>query len=137
MNVHQIYCREKAAPDGSNLYYALLFESEDLKTQLRPLFALHYEITACLSASTDPGVTHMKLNWWSEELTRLSEGNPHHPITVSLQSITDDIRNNSAPLLNYLTTIHSIVMKQSITGFDDWFDSLTQGLGHIWLLASR
>lgn len=136
MEIQHDYCREKAAPAGSNVHYAILFEPEELKHQLLPVFALHYEISACLTASTDPGVTRMKLEWWSEELIRLSEAKPRHPITLSLQSIINKTHVSNTPLLKYLATINAIIARQSIATINDWFDKLTRGMGQIWLFAA-
>ncbi len=137
MEIEADYCRNNAAPAGSNLHYALLFEPEELKNQLLSVFALHYEISACLTASADPDVTRMKLEWWSEELLRLSETKPRHPITLALQPIINATQIDSSPLLKYLATINFIITRQSIATINDWFDKLTRGLGQIWLFAAR
>jgi len=129
------YCRNKAAPEGSNLHYATLFESADLRLKLLPVFALHYEISDCLTASTDPGVTRIKLEWWSEELARLSEQKSRHPVTIRLQQVLNNPRTDRICLMEYLQTIMSIAGRQSTPAIIDWFDTLTHGLGQIWAPA--
>ncbi|MBN4666958.1 presqualene diphosphate synthase HpnD [Pandoraea nosoerga] len=81
------YCRQKAGPPGSALYYALL--------QLRPsrrdaAYAVHafcQEIADIHSAVHDPGVAHAKLDWWRQELARLFDGTPAHPVTRALAPV--------------------------------------------------
>lgn len=131
------YCHDKAAPAGSNTYYALLYETSVLKDQLLPLLALHYEISTCLTASTDPGVNRMKLHWWSEELARLGNGTPRHPTTTLLEPILESLPNNHTSLLKYLHTIESLINGQIVSGLEEWINTLTQGLGQIWLIASQ
>jgi len=131
------YCRDKAAPTGSNTYYALLFEETVLKDQLLPLLAFHYEVTASLTASADPGVNRMKLHWWSEELARLGNGSPRHPTTTLLEPTLSTLPNKHTPLLKYLHTIESLINGQINSGLEDWIKTLTQGLGQIWLIAAQ
>lgn len=137
MSTADEYCHDKAAPPGSNNYYALLFENSVLKNQLLPLLALHYEISSCLTASTDPGVNRMKLHWWSEELARLGNGSPRHPTTTLLEPILEILPNIHTPLLEYLHTIESLVNGQNIPEMEEWINTLTQGFGQIWLIASE
>jgi len=137
MNPEDDYCRNKAAPEGSNLHYATLFESAKLRLQLLPVFALHYEISECLTASTDPGVTRVKLEWWSEELSRLSAQQPRHPVTTRLLQVLDEPQIDSTCLVEYLHTIVSIAARPSSPGVIDWFETLTRGLGQIWTPATR
>jgi phytoene synthase len=135
VKARQLYCREKAAADGSSFYYATLFEPVTLQQPLFALFALHYEITDCLTASSDPGVIRLKLHWWSEELERLLQQQPRHPVTSSLLPLVADQRLTLAPLLNYMTIIESVISGPSIASVDDWLETLATGLGQIWSAA--
>jgi 15-cis-phytoene synthase len=135
VKARQLYCREKAAADGSSFYYATLFEPVTMQQPLFALFALHYEITDCLTASPDPGVIRLKLHWWSEELERLLQQQPRHPVTSSLLPLVADQRLTLAPLLNYMTVIESIISGPSIASVDDWLETLATGLGQIWSAA--
>lgn len=80
------YCRRKVAPEGSSLYYALLFAPPTQKTALTALAAYRAEILEIPREVSDPGVGTVKINWWREELQRLREGRSRHPITQALQS---------------------------------------------------
>jgi phytoene synthase len=135
LSVQDEYCKTRAAPDGSNLYYATLFEPVTVKQLLFPVFALHYEIFDCLTASPDPGVTSMKLHWWSEELTRLFHGQPRHPISSRLLPLLTQAAIGPAPFLNYMALIESIRSRQVPASMDAWFNHVEGGFGQIWSVA--
>lgn len=80
------YCRRKVAPDGSSLYYALLFAPSDQKAGLTALAAFRAEVLEIPHEVSDAGVGAVKVNWWREELQRLRDGQPRHPITQALES---------------------------------------------------
>lgn len=84
------YCRNKAAPEGSSLYYACLFQSAPARQRLYALFALYYELLDSVFAASDPGVSRIKLQWWREELERLASGRPRHPVAEALQEVPGD-----------------------------------------------
>lgn len=137
VTVQDDYCRDKAAPAGSSLYYATLFETEEVKRRLYPVFALHYEIADILTASPDPGVTRVKLQWWVEEIERLFRQEPRHPVATRLSPLLPDLGKDPAPLLEYLALTDSLVSRPFIQGVDEWFDVLSRGFGRIWEMASR
>jgi len=137
INAREIYCRDKAAAEGSNFYYASLFEDAQQKQLLFAAFALHYEIVDCLTASPDPGVNRMKLHWWSEELEKLFQQQARHPVTSSLQPLVAEQQLTLPTILNYMTICESLISGQTITGFDDWLDILSTGLGQIWSVAAK
>ncbi len=79
------YCRQKAAPEGSSLYYALLFAPARARDGLTALAAYRSEVLEVPREVSDPGVGAVKLNWWQEELERLGAGEPRHPVTQTLR----------------------------------------------------
>ncbi len=82
----QQYCREKAAPTGSSLHYALLFAADDAtRADLLAVNALHAELTAIPATVSDPGVAAAKLGWWREEIERaLDHHEAQHPVAQAL-----------------------------------------------------
>ncbi len=78
------YCRSKAAPEGSSLYYALLFTPATARPGLTALAAYRAEILEIPIEVSDNGVGAVKLQWWKEELERLRNGAPRHPISRAL-----------------------------------------------------
>jgi 15-cis-phytoene synthase len=131
------YCLEKASPDGSSLYYALLFEQPDVRRKLLPLFALHYEISDCLTASSDPGVIRVKLQWWSEELARLSGHEPRHPVTTALLPVVVENGTDMALFNHYLETTGTLLSRRAASlSASEWLQQMQSGLGDLWMAAA-
>ncbi|MCS4505026.1 Phytoene synthase [wastewater metagenome] len=81
----QQYCRDKAAPPGSSLHYALLFADDaDSREALLAVNAVHAELTAIPREVSDPGVAAAKLAWWREEVGRALDGGAQHPAAQAL-----------------------------------------------------
>ncbi|VVD66645.1 squalene/phytoene synthase family protein [Pandoraea anhela] len=78
------YCRQKAGPPGSALYYALLQLPPSKRDDAYAVHAFCQEIGDIHSAVHDPGVAHAKLDWWRQELARLFSSHPAHPVTRAL-----------------------------------------------------
>lgn len=78
------YCRRKVAPDGSSLYYALLFAPAEARDGLTALAAYRAEVLEIPREVSDSGVGAVKLNWWQEELERLAAESPRHPVTQAM-----------------------------------------------------
>ena len=81
------YCQARCAPEGSNLHYALLFETKQHRRLLCALHTYALEVGEIPRRQKDPGVTRIKLQWWQMELTRAREGKAAHPVTRELQSL--------------------------------------------------
>lgn len=84
------YCRQKAAPPGSALYYALLQLPPSKRNAAYAAHAFCQEISDIHAAVSDPGVAHAKLDWWRQELARLFAGTPAHPVTRALAPVIKD-----------------------------------------------
>ncbi|MGI9333612.1 MAG: squalene/phytoene synthase family protein [Gammaproteobacteria bacterium] len=75
------YCRNRAAPRGSSLHYALLGVEGGFVARTLALHALVEEILHTVESNTDAGVAHRLLAWWLEELDNAGAGTPTHPVT--------------------------------------------------------
>lgn len=78
------YCQQKAAPEGSSVYYALRQAPLAAAPRLTALFALRRELEETVKETSDPTVGHTKLAWWHKELAALAAGQPTHPVTKAL-----------------------------------------------------
>ncbi|HEX5055218.1 MAG TPA: presqualene diphosphate synthase HpnD [Gammaproteobacteria bacterium] len=78
------YCQEKAAASGSSFYYSFLFLPEDRRKAITALYAFCREVDDAVDECSDIGVARTKLQWWREEVARLFEGAPRHPVTQAL-----------------------------------------------------
>ena len=82
--------QRQAAPEGSSLYYALLFAPAQQRPGLAALAAYRAEILAIPRSVSEAGIGAVKLNWWQEELDRLQRGEPRHPITQALAPVISE-----------------------------------------------
>ncbi len=83
MNPEQ-YCQTKAAQSGSSFYYSFRFLPEQQRRAITALYAFCREIDDVVDECRDVQVARIKLNWWREEITRLFNNNPSHPICKAL-----------------------------------------------------
>jgi 15-cis-phytoene synthase len=78
------YCRERAAPPGSTLYYGLLFTPPGLRERLLALHALEAELLALVLDASDLAISRRRLAWWSDELAAGLAGRGSHPVVRAL-----------------------------------------------------
>lgn len=131
MNAEE-YCRTKAAPSGSNFYYSTLFQSPNSKQALLTLFAFHYEIHDAVFTTSDPGVTQIKLQWWRDELQRLSKHHLNHPLSRQLQALMEEFNINASSLLLHMNAMESLVISPTGASIDEWLQNYYEGLGEFW-----
>ncbi len=77
----------RAIPPGSPRYWSWLFTPQHARDALLGVFALQAEWRALTDADTDPGVAATKLAWWRDEIRRLVDGQPVHPISRWLRAL--------------------------------------------------
>ena len=70
-------------------FLAWLYSTPSQQPVLAALCALEREIGASLRPGTDHHVAHTRLEWWRGECARCAAGNPVHPLTRELRSLTD------------------------------------------------
>lgn len=71
-------------PAGSIHWYAWLYTPSPSRPLTAALFALESEVRSIVAAIVDHGVSHLKLQWWKDEIHRLEGGQPRHPLTQAL-----------------------------------------------------
>lgn len=79
------YWRLETAPPGSDLHYSLLGVDAGRRRIIVALHALQKEIGA-VAALSEAGIAQAKLGWWRDEISRLYDGCPRHPISQALQN---------------------------------------------------
>jgi phytoene synthase len=90
------YCRDKLGGSGTTLHYSLLFQPPAAHDALTALHALRRELDDIADECADAGVAQAKLAWWREELARLFENRPRHPVTRLLAPTVASRRMASA-----------------------------------------
>jgi 15-cis-phytoene synthase len=71
-------------PAGSIRWHAWLYAPPPSRPLTAALFSLESELRTIVAAIVDHGISHLKLQWWKEEIQRLEGGQPRHPLTQAL-----------------------------------------------------
>lgn len=116
---HQ-YCQDKAAASGSSFYYSFLFLPTERRRAITALYAYCREVDDVVDECTDPGVARTKLAWWRDEVARLYEGKPQHPVA---RALADIIKPYGITQDQLLTVIDGMAMDLEYNRYPD-FDTL-------------
>lgn len=94
-----------APPAGSARWFAWLYTPTPARERLALLFQLESELRSIVISPRDHGVAHLKLQWWREEIGRLTAGVPRHPLTEALARAAPRAPAAWAPLDDFLTSL--------------------------------
>jgi hypothetical protein len=72
---------------GADRDWLLRFCPSESLRSLNALFEVEREVTGSLKPGLEHSVAHARLEWWSDELSRLAQGSPRHPATRVLASM--------------------------------------------------
>lgn len=122
------YCRDRLASSASSAHYSLLFVPTERRHAATALYALRRELDEATEGASDPAVARAGLGWWAQEIQRLFEGAPQHPVTRALLPHIPVYRWSPAPFALMLEARLRLVEAMA---FED-FDALTQ---HCYLVA--
>jgi 15-cis-phytoene synthase len=131
------YCISKAIPDGSNLYYATLYETAENKKIIITLHAFLNELSEIIYECSDPGVAKIKLNWWNEELVRLTNNQARHPVTKQILeciNVNDDFNSSLNSIIDFFNHFIFIDQTDSLETILSLYKSTT---GEIWSLCAQ
>lgn len=84
------YCQDKAASSGSSFYYSFLFLPPKQRQAITALYAFCREVDDVVDETLEAEVAQSKLNWWRDEIARLFQHQPQHPVTRALASVIED-----------------------------------------------
>ncbi len=92
----QEYCKQKTKQSHSSFLSAFIFLSKNKKNALTALYAFCREVDDVADECKEYEVGKNKLDWWREEIDRLYNHNPQHPITKALKPFIDQYELNQA-----------------------------------------
>lgn len=78
------YCQNRAAGSGSSFYYSFLFLPPERRRAITALYALCREVDDVVDEIADKSLAATKLAWWRDEIARLYDGRPSHPVVLAL-----------------------------------------------------
>ncbi len=81
------YCQEKCAASGSSFYYSFLFLPTERRRAIMALYAFCREVDDVVDECQDPALAATKLVWWRQEVERIADGQPQHPVGQALQAL--------------------------------------------------
>ncbi len=127
------FCRNRAAPPGSSLYYATLYHTPDERRRLHALFALCCEVEEAVHEARDPGLVRLKLEWWRNELAQLRSGTRQHPISAELQECADPGSAIDASRLDsFIDALMDHWQADAPETYEGWLNSLQRSYGEFW-----
>ncbi|WP_230976706.1 presqualene diphosphate synthase HpnD [Pseudothauera rhizosphaerae] len=86
MNPHA-YCQDKAAKSGSSFYYSFLFLPAERRQAITALYAFCREVDDVVDECHDLSLAQTTLEWWRQEVARVYEGQPTHPVGLALKDV--------------------------------------------------
>ena len=81
------YCQDKCAKSGSSFYYSFLFLPVARRRAIMALYAFCREVDDVVDECEDASIAATKLAWWRQEVERIADGQPTHPVGLALQSV--------------------------------------------------
>ena len=101
MNPDQ-YCQDKCAASGSSFYYSFLFLPPERRRAIMALYAFCREVDDVVDECHDPALASTKLVWWRQEVGRIYDGQPQHPVGLALKGIVGSIHLPQEQLLEII-----------------------------------
>lgn len=101
MNPHQ-YCQEKCAASGSSFYYSFLFLPLERRRAIMALYAFCREVDDVVDECNDPALASTKLVWWRQDVSRIYDGQPQHPVCRALKEVIQTIHLPQEQLLEII-----------------------------------
>jgi phytoene synthase len=111
------YCADKAASSGSSFYYAFRFLPDEQRRAIIALYAFCREVDDVVDECSDAGVARLKLQWWRDEIGRLFDGMPQHPVARALR---EHVRQYNLPREYFLEIIDGMEMDLDRHRYDTW-----------------
>jgi len=78
------YCQEQAASSGSSFYYSFLFLPANQRQAITAVYAFCREVDDIVDECSETNTALVKLGWWHDEIKRVFQGQPQHPVGVAL-----------------------------------------------------
>ena len=116
MNPHD-YCQDKAARSGSSFYYSFMFLPAERRQAITALYAFCREVDDVVDECHDLSLAQTKLEWWREEVGRVYNGTPTHPVGLALKDVIKGFR---LPQEQLLEIIDGMAMDLSQTRYLDF-----------------
>lgn len=78
------HCEDILADTPDDWALARLFLPRESRNAATALLALRAELRRVPFSSEEPGIVHMKLQWWRDEIERAANGETQHPVLLAM-----------------------------------------------------
>ncbi len=119
MNQADRYCAEKTTRSGSSFYYSFLFLPPEKRKAISALYAFCRVVDDCVDETSDPSVAAQTLAWWQQEIDRVFEGRPEHPIGIALYAAHKDFNLQKSLFEQILQGMSMDLHYQGYQSFED------------------
>lgn len=113
------YCYKKIAPPGSAIYYSLRKLKSSARNAVVAVLAFYKEIEEVTLDYQDLSVAQAKLNWWRDQIIKIQQGKPDHPVAILLQKCMQEQELNPFPLIEIIDGLEQNLIPQIFNTFED------------------
>ena len=113
------YCQEKTARSGSSFYYSFLFLEPQQRKAITALYAFCREVDDVVDECSDPNLARIKLQWWRDDLDKVFNGTPQHPVN---QALISPIQQFNLPKEHFLEIIDGMEMDLELHRYESFRD---------------
>ena len=111
------YCKDKAASSGSSFYYSFFFLPKSQRKAITALYAFCREVDDIVDSGMDENIARTKLQWWRDEIKRLFNKQPQHPVSYALLPYTETM---NLPEEYFMEIIDGMEMDLEQTQYDNF-----------------
>ncbi|MBL4775957.1 MAG: presqualene diphosphate synthase HpnD [Mariprofundus sp.] len=129
------YCRDKTRGSGSSFFYAFLFLPEDQRRAIMALYAFCREVDDIADEIKEQEVALPKLAFWREELSRVFDDQPRHPVGRELHWAKQHFSLDEELLAEILDGMLMDVMRKPILKASDLSLYIYRVAGAVGLLS--
>ena len=131
------YCADKAAQSGSSFYYSFRLLAPDRRRAITALYAFCREVDDVVDEVCDPNVARAKLAWWRDEVERIYDGTPQHPVAIALRDAVQRYRLPKDHLLRVIDGMQMDLEQARYATFADLEDYCDHVAGVVGLMSAE
>ena len=135
---HHAYCADLVREQDYDRYLLTLFVTRDDRMALNALFALNIELAKTGELVSDPMLAEIRLQWWQESLTELSEGKVRdHPVCLALADLVQNRKLDVLKLTEMVEARRISMAGSALKTTDDVVNYAASTAGLLHEMAAR